>query len=319
MPTSSAVSHPGGLELKSGNSTLLRNLWFLRRGRREGRPRREHAAPKGSHPAPLPSRGEDESKVPGGAAGSPRGRRLGAEEAGARWRVPGRAAGLPGTQTLFLGSALPGLQVHPPPPLRPPPWKPPSGPSSVPGGFERGLSEVLKAAPPRPAFTGHTLAPIPPPPLQLHSTGGGGWGKRAGRRRLWARSTTAERQARPGALGDPRPSPTSQEAQTDSSRTAPARGGRGALGERKRDRAGAGGMSASPGLLCRAPAKGLFKMALRGGRWWPVSSPSKFPERIRAPPTGELQIAEGRNRRSRKATRGRTQGPVLFRGPSLCS
>lgn len=57
MPTSSAVSHPGGLELKSGNSTLLQNLWFLRAGGR-GRPRREHAAQKGSHPAPLPSRRE---------------------------------------------------------------------------------------------------------------------------------------------------------------------------------------------------------------------------------------------------------------------
>ena len=114
-------------------------------------------------------------------------------------------------------------------------------------------------------------------PRSLHpryrcSTGGGGGGKGAGRRRLSGRSTTSERQARPRALGDPLPSPTSEEAQTDCSRTAPARGGRGRegrgeAGERKRDRAGAEGMSTLPGFLCRAPAKGLFKMALRGGRW----------------------------------------------------
>ena len=107
-PTSSAVSHPGGLELKSGNSTLLRNLWFLRRGRREGRPRREHAAQKGSHPAPLPSRGEDESKVPGGAAGSPRGRGLGAEEAGARCRVPGPGFRVPGNPDPLPRQRAPG-------------------------------------------------------------------------------------------------------------------------------------------------------------------------------------------------------------------
>lgn len=229
MPTSSAVSHPGGLELKSGNSTLLRNLWFLRRGRREGRPRREHAAQRGSHPAPLPSRGEDESKVPGGAAASPRGRGLGAEEAGARWRVPGPGFRVPGTQTLFPSSALPALQVHRPPPFRPPRWKPPSGPSWVPGGFERGLSEVFQAAPPRPAFKGRTLPPIPPPPLQLqHRVCGVGEG--GGPAEAPGSKPHLGSQARPRALGDPLPLQTSGEAQTRSSRTAPARGGGGGRG-----------------------------------------------------------------------------------------
>lgn len=119
----------------------------------------------------------------------------GGEGLGRRRLGPGgecraRASGFPGTQTLFPSSALPALQVHPPPPFRPPRWKPPSGPSSVPGGFERGLSEVFQAAPPRPAFTGHTLPPIPPPPLQLQHRVWG-VGKGAGRRRLRGRSTTS--------------------------------------------------------------------------------------------------------------------------------
>lgn len=48
-----------------------------------------------------------------------------------------------------------------------------------------------------------------------------------------------------------------------------------------------------------------------------MSSPSKFPERIRAPPTGVFQIAAERRGDSwpRKATQGK-QGPVLSRAIS---
>lgn len=115
---------------------------------------------------------------------------------------------------------------------------------------------------PRPAQHSRvTLFPRSLHPRYSCSTGGEGGGKGEGRRRLWGRSTTSERQARPRALGDPLPSQTSEEAQTAPAPHRPEGGGDGRGGARRRrgrDRAGAEGMSTLPGFLCRAPAKGLF-------------------------------------------------------------
>lgn len=149
-------------------------------------------------------------------------------------------------------------------PLQAPPRKPPSGPSSVLGGFERGLSEVFKAAPPRAAFKGHT--PLHPSTRATAAAPGGAgkewggvWGEAVGRPRLRGPSTAQKRQARPRALGDPLPSPTSEEAQADSSCTAPATGGgggggggegRGGAVGRGRETGRGKGTTTLPGFLC---------------------------------------------------------------------
>lgn len=60
LPTCSASSYPAGLELKSGNSILLRNLGFL--GKEDPAEYAGQRNPPHPDPAVLPSRREDESE-----------------------------------------------------------------------------------------------------------------------------------------------------------------------------------------------------------------------------------------------------------------
>lgn len=158
-PTSSAGSYRAGLELKSGNSILLRNLGFLGRVRREGRPcgpaRASEAPPAPPRPAPPPSRVGAESRGLPRGAGLPPFPRCPSPAASAWWGP--QSSQVPGSPPQGARSG-PCRCTHAP--LQAPTGKPPSGARSVPGGVECGLSEVSKAAPP--STLGVTLPWHPP-------------------------------------------------------------------------------------------------------------------------------------------------------------